>query len=270
MGGLTSEGRRLDTSAILTAARPRAGLDHPERGDCPYTVRVFNVTGGELAIILVVALIVLGPEKLPGAVRKFGQLYGELRRMSNGFQSELREAFDEPTRELRETVELAKSQLMGTFDFNAEADKAEREGKDDGPNFGSAAPAEIAKADATLAEAALVDASAVDAARAEASLADATPGSATAGPSMQEQTIFEATYVPDAPAAQVHANGSSAASSNGHVPSDAPVSIAPAPVAVRSPFAPPTGVAPSPGPLESKPAAPRSPFAPPLPPPSAL
>jgi sec-independent protein translocase protein TatB len=217
---------------------------------------VFNVTGGELAIILVVALIVLGPEKLPGAVRKFGQLYGELRRMSNGFQSELREAFDEPTRELRETVELAKSQLMGTFDFNAEADKAEREAKNDGPNFASAAPAET-----------LHDVAAAGAAT-DGGAADATSGSVTPGPSMQEQTIFEATYRPEAAAS----NGSSAsvAPTNGHPAPDAPVSVAPAPAAVRSPFAPPSGMAPSPGPLEAPTGPPRSPFAPPLPPPPAV
>jgi sec-independent protein translocase protein TatB len=84
---------------------------------------VFNLpTGGEFLIILLVALIVLGPEKLPDAVRKFGRLYGELRRMANGFTSELRDAMDEggggldemrnsftePLRSLRDTAEEAR------------------------------------------------------------------------------------------------------------------------------------------------------------------
>jgi len=69
---------------------------------------VFNVTGGELLIILLVALVVLGPEKLPDAVRKAGRLYGELRRMSSGFQAELRDALDEPTREIRGSVNEVK------------------------------------------------------------------------------------------------------------------------------------------------------------------
>lgn len=56
--------------------------------------------------ILVIALIVLGPEKLPEAIRKFGNIYGELKRMSTGFQSELRDAFDEPLRELRGTAQM--------------------------------------------------------------------------------------------------------------------------------------------------------------------
>jgi sec-independent protein translocase protein TatB len=68
---------------------------------------IFNsLGGGELIAILVIALIVLGPEKLPEAIRKFGNIYGELRRMSHGFQSELRDAFDEPLRELRGTAQM--------------------------------------------------------------------------------------------------------------------------------------------------------------------
>jgi sec-independent protein translocase protein TatB len=73
---------------------------------------VFNVTGGELVIILLVALIVLGPEKLPEAIRKFGRVYGELRRMSSGFQSELRDALDEPLREARDTMNTVKSGFL--------------------------------------------------------------------------------------------------------------------------------------------------------------
>lgn len=77
---------------------------------------VFNVTGGEVVIIILAALVILGPEKLPVMLRRAGKLYGELRRMSDGFQSELRSALDEPTRELRDTVEMAKSQFTGVAD----------------------------------------------------------------------------------------------------------------------------------------------------------
>ncbi len=78
--------------------------------------RVFNVTGGEVVIIVLAALVILGPEKLPDVVRRAGRLYGELRRMSDGFQSEIRSALDEPTRELRETAEMAKSSFTGVVD----------------------------------------------------------------------------------------------------------------------------------------------------------
>lgn len=69
---------------------------------------MFNLSGSEIVLILLLALVVLGPEKLPDAIRRFGRLYGELKRMSSGFQTEFRSAFDEPLRELRETAQLTR------------------------------------------------------------------------------------------------------------------------------------------------------------------
>jgi sec-independent protein translocase protein TatB len=70
---------------------------------------VFNLQGSEIVMILLVALVVLGPEKLPEAVRKFTQTYAELKKMSSGFQSELKSALDEPMREMRETAGLVRN-----------------------------------------------------------------------------------------------------------------------------------------------------------------
>jgi sec-independent protein translocase protein TatB len=69
---------------------------------------VFNLQGSEIIVILLLALVVLGPEKLPDAVRRFMQTYNELRKMGQGFQSELKSALDEPMRELRDTANLIK------------------------------------------------------------------------------------------------------------------------------------------------------------------
>ena len=57
---------------------------------------MLNVGTPELLVILLVALIVLGPNKLPGAARQVGRAVAEVRRMSSGFQAELRDAFQEP------------------------------------------------------------------------------------------------------------------------------------------------------------------------------
>jgi len=57
---------------------------------------VLNLGTGEVLVILVVALLVLGPDKLPGAARQAGRWIGELRRLSSGFQAELRDALQEP------------------------------------------------------------------------------------------------------------------------------------------------------------------------------
>ncbi len=73
---------------------------------------MFNLSGSEIVVIVLLALIVLGPEKLPEAIRRFGRVYGELKRMSTGFQSEFRNAFDEPMREFRETAQLTKDAVM--------------------------------------------------------------------------------------------------------------------------------------------------------------
>ena len=55
---------------------------------------MFNVGGGEIIVILLIALIVLGPDKLPSAARQAGKYLNEFRRMSSGFQSEFRSAMD--------------------------------------------------------------------------------------------------------------------------------------------------------------------------------
>lgn len=65
---------------------------------------MFNLQGSEIVIILLLALVVLGPEKLPDAMRRMGQFYAELRKMSSGFQEEFRAAVDEPMREMRDTA----------------------------------------------------------------------------------------------------------------------------------------------------------------------
>lgn len=46
----------------------------------------------EIILILIVALIVLGPEKLPEYVRTFGKYYRKFRQLTNGVTSDLRKA----------------------------------------------------------------------------------------------------------------------------------------------------------------------------------
>ncbi|MEX0846709.1 MAG: twin-arginine translocase TatA/TatE family subunit [Ilumatobacteraceae bacterium] len=69
---------------------------------------MFNFSSSEMVFLLLLALIILGPEKLPDAVRKFGQTYGELKKAATGFQSELKSALDEPMKEMRSTADELK------------------------------------------------------------------------------------------------------------------------------------------------------------------
>ncbi|MDD9369108.1 MAG: Sec-independent protein translocase protein TatB [Acidimicrobiales bacterium] len=55
---------------------------------------MFNIGAGELVVILLIALIVLGPQRLPDAARQVGRVMGDLRRISSGFQQELKDALD--------------------------------------------------------------------------------------------------------------------------------------------------------------------------------
>ena len=55
-----------------------------------------SLGGAEILVILVVALLVLGPERLPEAARQVGRVMAEVRRMSSGFQAEIRDAMQTP------------------------------------------------------------------------------------------------------------------------------------------------------------------------------
>ena len=86
---------------------------------------MFNLQGSEIIVILLLALVVLGPEKLPDAVRKFTQTYAELKKMGSGFQSELKSALDEPMREMRETANVVRD-AADPSKVAAEADAEKR------------------------------------------------------------------------------------------------------------------------------------------------
>lgn len=55
-----------------------------------------SIGAPEILVILVVALLVLGPDRLPEAARQAGRALAEIRRMSSGFQAELRDAIQTP------------------------------------------------------------------------------------------------------------------------------------------------------------------------------
>jgi Tat protein translocase TatB subunit len=52
---------------------------------------MFGVSLPELIVIMVLGLLVLGPQRLPEVARKIGRLYGQLRRASEEFQRTIRQ-----------------------------------------------------------------------------------------------------------------------------------------------------------------------------------
>ena len=112
---------------------------------------MFNIQGSELIFLLLVALVILGPEKLPDAVRKAAKAYGEFKKMANGFQGEMRQVLDEPMRELRGTADMVRD--AAKFDIDLDPSKPRQSPavseiapkpapikREAGLNFGSANP----------------------------------------------------------------------------------------------------------------------------------
>jgi sec-independent protein translocase protein TatB len=56
---------------------------------------MFDISWGELLIIGIVALVVIGPKELPGVLRTVGQWMAKVRRMAAEFQDQFREAMRE-------------------------------------------------------------------------------------------------------------------------------------------------------------------------------
>jgi len=85
---------------------------------------MFNVGGGEILAILVIALIVLGPDKLPNAARQAGKYLNEFRRISSGFQDEIRGAMDLATTsdDTPVVMEPAQPTADAAVDLDADSD----------------------------------------------------------------------------------------------------------------------------------------------------
>ena len=56
---------------------------------------MFDVGWGELLVIGIVALVVIGPKELPALLRTFGQGMAKVRRMASEFQGQFQEAMRE-------------------------------------------------------------------------------------------------------------------------------------------------------------------------------
>jgi sec-independent protein translocase protein TatB len=129
---------------------------------------VFNLTGSEVVIILLLALVVLGPEKLPDAVRRFGRTYAELKKMGSGFQQEFKAALDEPVREMRETANLLRSAVTDVADEATQTAK----GSDSTKPVSAGGPTDLRSAEVRAAD----DPPHPDPATADVPFADSTDG----------------------------------------------------------------------------------------------
>ncbi|GIK87591.1 MAG: hypothetical protein BroJett026_30720 [Betaproteobacteria bacterium] len=73
---------------------------------------MFDIAFSELIIIAVVALIVVGPERLPKAARTMGHLFGRLQRYVNDVKTDInREMELEELRKLQQQVQSAAREI---------------------------------------------------------------------------------------------------------------------------------------------------------------
>ena len=70
---------------------------------------MFNFSGSEIIFLLILGLVVLGPEKLPPVLRKMGQMYGQFKKITGDAQSEFRGAFAEPLRDMQKAANEYKT-----------------------------------------------------------------------------------------------------------------------------------------------------------------
>lgn len=71
---------------------------------------MFGIGTSELLVILVVALIVVGPQRLPEIARGLGKALGELRRATGGLTDELRNARIMLEHEAQTAMQLPRTQ----------------------------------------------------------------------------------------------------------------------------------------------------------------
>jgi sec-independent protein translocase protein TatB len=110
-----------------------------------------NFGGGEILVIIIVALVVLGPDRLPEMARSAGRMLHKVRTMSEGLQGQVKDVMEDPAMQpLRELGEFAARPRQKLSEYALEAEAEERAKTEASSLDASAQAAEIvaaAKAD---------------------------------------------------------------------------------------------------------------------------
>src|SRR5205823_14632516 len=99
-------------SARLPGQPDHRGRSLRSTGSGPrYTGIVFDIGGPEFLVIAIVALVVLGPERLPEVMRRAGVFYRQARQMLNEYTSQAQSMLEEGMREINDV----SNTVSGTF-----------------------------------------------------------------------------------------------------------------------------------------------------------
>jgi TatA/E family protein of Tat protein translocase len=70
-----------------------------------YPLLIFDISGGELIVIVAVIFLLFGPKKIPEIARMLGKGMSDLRRATDHIRNEISKNTDEVEREVKKTVE---------------------------------------------------------------------------------------------------------------------------------------------------------------------
>ena len=88
---------------------------------------MFNITGGEIVIILIVALVILGPDRIPEVARSAGRMINKVKSFTEGMQSSVSGVMDDPSMQpLKDLTELAARPRQKLAEYALEAEAEER------------------------------------------------------------------------------------------------------------------------------------------------
>ncbi len=77
-----------------------------------------NLSGGEIVLIAILALVLFGPKKLPEIARQVGRAVAEVRKYSREFEREIRDAIEPVEREVRDAEAVAREAYQLDDDFS--------------------------------------------------------------------------------------------------------------------------------------------------------
>ncbi len=86
-----------------------------------------NFGGGELVVIVILALVVLGPERIPEMARSAGKMIARFKSMTSGLQGQVQGVMDDPAMQpLKELGDFAARPRQKLAEYALEAEAEER------------------------------------------------------------------------------------------------------------------------------------------------
>jgi sec-independent protein translocase protein TatA len=76
-----------------------------------FNILFFNISGGEIFIILLIVFVVFGPAKIPEIARTLGRMMNEVKKASSDISREFRKETSALEREMRQTSDSIKKEI---------------------------------------------------------------------------------------------------------------------------------------------------------------